>query len=263
MATVFGERYSDLYDHIYQDKDYVAECDLVERIFSEFGVGPVRDVLDLGCGTGGHSHILAERGYRVVGVDRSRHMVERARGKPPSTSACTRPTFHVGDLREFHVDLQFDAVLMLFAVLNYQLENQDILSALETARRHLRPCGLLVFDCWYGPAVDHQKPEPRSKVVATKSGRVARSSSAVLDREKNRCTVSFHVNEECDKETRITDETHCIRYFYRPELESFLDDAGFELLRLGAMPDFDRPADETSWNALAVARCGGSTVDRA
>ena len=263
MTTIFGERYSDLYDHFYQDKNYVAECDLVEGFFSEFGVGPVHDVLDLGCGTGGHSHILAERGYRVVGVDRSRHMVERARRKSQNAAACTHPTFHVADVREFHVDLRFDAVLMLFAVLDYQLEDQDILATLKTARRHLRPRGLLVFDCWYGPAVEHQKPEPRNKVVATNTGRVARSSSTVLDRERQRCTVSFHVDEECDKETHATDETHRMRYFYKPELEAFLDDAGFELLRLDAMPEFDRPADEASWNALAVAQCGGSAVDRA
>jgi|CXWL01.1.fsa_nt_gi SAM-dependent methyltransferase len=263
MTTVFGERYSGLYDQIYQDKNYVAECDLLERVFAEYGAGAVRDVLDLGCGTGGHSHVLAGRGYRVVGVDRSRHMVERAREKTQRASACTSPTFHVADVREFCIDLRFDAVLMMFAVLDYQLEDRDILSVLESARRHLRPGGLLIFDCWYGPAVDHQKPTPRSKVVATKAGRVVRSALAELDRERNRCTVSFHVDEEIGKETRATDETHCIRYFYRPELESFLQDAGLELLRLGAMPDFDRPADETSWNALAVARCGGTVVDRA
>lgn len=175
----------------------------------------------------------------------------------------THPTFHVADMREFCTDRRFDAVLMMFAVLDYQLEDQDILSALESARRHLRQGGLLIFDCWYGPAVDHQRPEPRSKVVATNRGRVVRSSSTVMDREQNRCTVSFHVDEETDRATRATDESHCIRYFYRPELESFLDDAGFEFLRLNALPDFDRPADETSWNALAVARCGGTVVDRA
>jgi SAM-dependent methyltransferase len=223
----------------------------------------VRDVLDLGCGTGGHSHVLAERGHRVVGVDQSPSMVERARDKSTWPTACTSPVFHVADVGEFRSDLRFDAVLMMFAVLDYQLEDQGVLAVLETARRHLRPGGLLVFDCWYGPAVDHQKPEPRSKVVATREGRIVRSSSTLLDRQRNRCTVTFHVDEEYNRESRTTDETHCLRFFYRPELEAFLGDAGFELLRLSAMPEFDRPADETSWNAMAVARCGGTFMDRA
>ncbi|MFC0861927.1 class I SAM-dependent methyltransferase [Sphaerimonospora cavernae] len=39
------------------------------------------DVLDLGCGTGSLSLVLAEQGHRPVGVDLSRRMVEQARAK--------------------------------------------------------------------------------------------------------------------------------------------------------------------------------------
>ncbi len=257
MSTVFGERYSALYDSLYQDKDYVAECDLLERIFSEFGTLPVRDVLDLGCGTGGHAYVLAERGYEVVGVDRSLPMVQRARQKSQGAAAISDPTFHVADLREFRVDQSFNAVLMMFAVLGYQLEDCDVLSALKTARCQLRPGGLLAFDCWYGPAVDRQRPGSRRKIVATEQGRAIRTSSTSQDCEKNLCTVLFEVNEEGEAASCTTRETHPMRYFYRPELEAFLNDAGLELLRLEALPDFDRPADEESWNAMGVARVGG------
>lgn len=50
-----------------------------------------------------------------------------------------------------------------------------------------------------------------------------------------------------------TEETHPMRYFFATEIEDFLHAGGFSLVRIGAMPDFDRNADETTWNVLVVA----------
>jgi hypothetical protein len=59
---------------------------------------------------------------------------------------------------------------------------------------------------------------------------------------------------EKDRVVAKTDETHLMRYFFAQELDLFFSSAGFELLRLGSFPDFDRDPDETTWNILAVAR---------
>ena len=47
-GACFGRDYAAAYDDLYQDKDYLAECDLIERVFKTYGQGPVRRVLDLG-----------------------------------------------------------------------------------------------------------------------------------------------------------------------------------------------------------------------
>ena len=83
MTDVFGQEYAAAYDLLYADKDYDAECDLLERIFRESG-RPVRTVLDLGCGTGAHAVRLAQRGYEVVGVDLSEDMLRIARDRARS-----------------------------------------------------------------------------------------------------------------------------------------------------------------------------------
>lgn len=69
MNPVFGPGYASVYDLLYQDKDYAGECDLLTRLFADFGASPIGSVLDLGCGTGGHAMPLARRGFRVTGVD--------------------------------------------------------------------------------------------------------------------------------------------------------------------------------------------------
>ena len=181
---MFGREYAELYDLLYRDKDYESECDLLEEVFQHYGSGPVQTILDLGCGTGGHVLPLARRGYQVTGVDRSLEMLSRARQKAASDASgvgYTLPTFHQGDVRTVDLGQQFDAVLMMFAVLSYQLTNDDVQAALRTVHRHLKPGGLFVGDVWYGPAVLAIHPSDRVKVIPTEDGEVIRIASGHLD----------------------------------------------------------------------------------
>jgi ubiquinone/menaquinone biosynthesis C-methylase UbiE len=65
MTAIFGPAYASAYDAFYADKDYNAECDLIEGAFRRHATQPVSSVLDLGCGTGNHALRLARRGYRA------------------------------------------------------------------------------------------------------------------------------------------------------------------------------------------------------
>jgi SAM-dependent methyltransferase len=255
MSEIFGSAYAEAYDIFYQDKDYTAECELLDRIFRNYGDGAIYKVLDLGCGTGNHAIPLAQLGYQVVGVDRSESMLAHALSKVADLSSDARVSFMKGDIRSFDLKRQFDAALMMFAVLGYQLDNDDIFSALRTARRHLRPAGLLIFDVWYGPAVLNQRPSQRVKAIPTHGGQVLRFASGELDIRRQVCKVCFHV-WQLEGKTLVaeTEESHWMRYFFPMELELFLKCSGFALIRLGAFPDFDKEPDETTWNVLGVAQ---------
>ena len=77
MNEIFSDLYSQNYDQFYQDKDYNRECDLIEKIALQGMINPC-DILDLGCGTGGHAKVLADRNHFVLGVDRSESMINIA-----------------------------------------------------------------------------------------------------------------------------------------------------------------------------------------
>jgi SAM-dependent methyltransferase len=255
MSEVFGPIYADAYDLLYHDKDYAAECDLIERIFQTYGHGPIRSVLDLGCGTGNHAIPLAQRGYEVVGVDCSESMLAQARSKTASLSSGSSVAFHKGDIRSVNLQRHFDAALMMFAVLSYQLENTDVLSALRTARWHLCSGGLLIFDVWYGPAVLYQRPSQHIKVIPTPGGRILRVALGELDIRRHVCTVHYRVwRLEEERLVAECEESHSMRYFFPRELDLFLECAGFVPVRLGAFPEFDQEPDETTWNLLGIAR---------
>ena len=255
MSDVFGSIYADAYDLFYRDKDYAAECDLIERLFQTYGDGSIRSVLDSGCGTGNHAIPLAQRGYKVVGVDRSESMLAHARRKAACFSGSSGVTFHQEDIRSVDLQQHFDAALMMFAVLGYQLENGDVLSALRAARRHLCPGGLFIFDVWYGPAVLHQRPSQRVRVIPTPEGKILRVASGELDICHHLCTVHYHVwRLEGERLVAETEESHTIRYFFPRELDLFLECSGFAPMRLGPFPEFDQDPDETTWNVLGVTK---------
>jgi SAM-dependent methyltransferase len=244
----FGRDYASAYDSMYADKDYERECDLVEEAFARFADGPVKSVLDLGAGTGNHALPLARRGYDVVGVDLSEEMVRIAREK--ASEAGTRVEFRHGDLRDVQLGRRFDAVLLMFAVLGYQRTNADVRAALENARAHVRPGGVLVLDLWYGPGVLSDPPVDRRRVVDTPEGELTRTVAAALDVPRQLCTVRYALSGA----GRHADETHVMRFFFPAELELFMDLAGFELVNLSSADQLDRPATTESWTATVVAR---------
>lgn len=250
--AIYGETYAKEYDQLYSDKDYPRECDLIEHAFRRYGTGEIQTVADWGCGTGNHSILLAQHGYRVTGVDLSAEMLRVARGK--SERAGVKVNWIEGDIRNAQVGGIFDAGLFMFAVLGYLKSNEDVMAALTNARRHIRTGGLLAFDVWYGPAVLSIRPSDRVKLVPTSGGKVIRIVSPRLDVRRHVCEVHYHLWRLIGNCVEAeTEEMHSVRYFFPMELELMLSQSGFELTSLTEFPTLDRPANETTWNIFAVA----------
>lgn len=255
MNTPFEMNYSEAYDLLYHDKNYRREVELIQSIFDAHGKGRVKRILDLGSGTGSHAIALAQRDFLVVGVDRSESMLTLARRKAGRLPEGTRPEFRQGDIRTVRVPGRFDAVLMMFAVLGYQITDEDVTAALKAARGHLDPGGLLIFDVWYGPAVVRERPAERNKVVHAPDADYHRSATGELDEAAHVCTVSYTLRK-MNRGNPVSEskEVHRMRYFFGEELEDFLKESGYEPIRIGAFPEIDREPDDTTWNIMVAAR---------
>lgn len=252
--TAVFDLYAAYYDLLYRDKDYAAEATYVARLLR--GVVPeAKTVLELGCGTGAHAVQLAQLGFEVHGIDLSAAMVERALARRAALPALAAGiSFERGDVRSHRDGRIYDAVISLFHVISYQTGNEDLADALRTARVHLQPGGVFVFDVWYGPAVLSDRPRHVVKDVADERIVLRRETTPVMRLDDNGVDVHFEVQirAHADGRTQTVSELHRMRYLFLPELRLALEAAGFELQRAERWMSGEA-LDDRSWYACLVA----------
>lgn len=230
--SVFG-KYSRYYDLLYRDKDYRSEVEFVCTLLDRHVQG-TRKILELGCGTGMHAVLLAQKGYVVHGVDMSGEMLElaavRLAGLPQDVAQ--RLNFSVGDVKRCQVEGLFDVVISLFHVVSYQTTNDDLAAMFKNAAAHLRPGGLFIFDFWYGPAVLTDRPAVRIKRMESDEVAVTRLADPVMHAVSSLVDVNYHVFIR-DKVTGVTEElreTHSMRYLFSTEIDLLARVSGLRVL---------------------------------
>lgn len=221
--------YAYYYNAFYRDKDYGTEAEQVRGLLEKYGKD-VHFILNFGCGTGKHDLELAQLGYQCAGIDLSALMIEVAKENAKNEKADI--DFSVADIRKYEPQKKYDAVISLFHVMSYQNSNQDILDALKTARKALEPGGVLLFDAWYGPGVLRDIPVVRVKEAEDEDNRLVRIARPVMHDKKNVVDVCYEVfvMDKQSGKTKTIHEIHRMRYFFRPEMEWYLQEAGFMLL---------------------------------
>jgi SAM-dependent methyltransferase len=244
----------DFYDDLYEGKDYAAEAEYVDELIRRYSPGAT-SVLDLGCGTGRHAIKFAEKGYYVVGVDRSPDMIAKAHDNRQQVLPQVRErlTFERRDIRDLGLDRQFDIVVALFHVVSYQISNDDLIAAFRSAKTHLKPNGLFIFDCWYGPGVLTDPPVVRVKRLQRGPVRLIRIAEPTMRINKNLVDIryGFVVTGGPDGSSEF-EEVHIMRYFSEPELSLALQITGFNVL---VMTEWltSREPDRRTWNVSVVA----------
>jgi SAM-dependent methyltransferase len=255
QVSTFGSDYAAAYDAMYQDKNYQAECDQLESCFSKYSTPLISSILDIGCGTGKHSWELAKRGYRVTGVDLSAQMLDLAANQPLESSEQNRPIFKHGDATTMDLKEEFDAVIMMFAVISYLNTNDSFIAGLRNVSRHLKPGGLFLADFWYGPGVLMDNPTNRTHTRSIGASTVERRVKPEVNLARNSCTLSYEVvTVDENSNERTSTEEHVMRYFFGPELDLALSITGFELLHLGKSMDWSESLQDADWTGSLVAR---------
>lgn len=135
-----------LYDTIYlsRGKDYAAEAGSVHQSIQYHLRSGGNTLLEVACGTGLHISYLREH-YQVEGLDLDERMLEAARQKCPGLS------FHLGDMRDFDLGQQFDAITCLFSSIGYVRTIDGLHQAVGNFDRHLKPGGVMVIEPWFTP----------------------------------------------------------------------------------------------------------------
>jgi SAM-dependent methyltransferase len=101
-------------------------------------------VLDVGCGVGRWSSLLAARGAQVTGVDLSPTMIDEANRRAKADGVETRCRFVVQDLAQLDAGEVFDLVIGV-TVLQHILDPEALRMAVQRMSDHLAPGGRMVL----------------------------------------------------------------------------------------------------------------------
>lgn len=249
--------YARFYDLLYRDKNYSEEIAFVVDLMRTHAP-EAQELVDFGCGTGRHATLLAERGYRVHGIDRSADMLKAARERKAGLPEPVRDRlrFSEGDVtKKVDAPEPTDVVLSLFHVCSYQVQNTDLIGLLANAADRLRDGGIFVFDYWYGPTVLTERPSVRVKRLRSDELEVTRLAEPAIDGVASTVTVDYQVFVR-DLHTGAVEqmtERHLMRYLFTPEIALLADATGFDHIAdlewmTGAQPGFD------TWSVCSVLR---------
>ena len=140
------DAYKDLavsYDRLTNDVDYEATVAFYMDILNREGLRP-RTAVDLACGTGSVTAILARKGIQVLGVDMSEEMLTVAQQKGQECE--NPPRFVCQKLQELHLSRGVDLAVCALDSLDYITEPEDCREAIRRVYKVLNPGGIFIFD---------------------------------------------------------------------------------------------------------------------
>lgn len=133
------------YDALTRDVDYEKLRAYLEGRFSE-ARRPVKTVLDLACGTGTLTWLLAARGYETIGVDISPEMLAQAREKAPEGFDGVEPMFLNQSMDKLDLYDTVDACVCCLDSVNYVTRPAQLRRAFQRVYTFLAPGGVFLFD---------------------------------------------------------------------------------------------------------------------
>lgn len=255
MSKVF-DAYAAYYDLLYKDKNYEAEAEYIRSLLAEQGVTGGA-ILELGCGTGKHAELFTQMGFSVHGIDMSPAMVEEANKRKPADLA-DQLHFETGDVRDYQVNQQFDAVVSLFHVVSYQTTNEDLAAMFATASRHLKPSGVFIFDFWHGPGVISEKPTVRVKMMENDDIIVTRTATPYMQKLKNIVNIDFSINikKKISLKEKNIEERHTMRYIFEEDIKLFSNNNSLKIQLIYSWLK-KKKINATDWYGIAILK----TVD--
>ena len=132
------------YDQFTEDVDYGRWADYVEKHFARSKL-PIHTVLDLACGTGSLTRLLAQRGYEMIGADLSEEMLAQAAEKCRGVGN-PEPIFLHQAMEELDLYGTIDACVCCLDSVNYVTRSGKLARAFQRVHTFLMPGGLFLFD---------------------------------------------------------------------------------------------------------------------
>lgn len=236
------------YDRCMDEIPYEEWSRLVVGLLQKDGIGDGL-VLELGCGTGTMTELLAAAGYDMIGVDASGDMLSEAMEKQSQSGSSI--LYLQQDMRQFELYGTVRAVVSVCDTINYLLSEEDLLQVFQLVNNYLDPGGLFLFDL---------KTEHHFRDVVGEQSFVQNEEDACMiwenyyyeDEQINEYAVTMFTRTE-DGTYERTQEIHYQRPYSVEQIGGLLAQAGLSLVAVYGETG-DCPPEKDSCRIYVLAR---------
>lgn len=180
-------------------------------------------LLELGCGTGRMTRLLAAEGYDMIGVDNSEEMLSVAR---EYTMENTEILYLLQDMREFELYGTIRAVVSVCDSMNYIMSEEDLRQVFSLVNNYLDPGGIFIFDM--------NTRYKYEKLLGDNSFCETREDSSFIwenyydpEEQVNQYDLTLFIKEEDDLFRRY-EETHFQRAYEIETVRKLIEEAGMK-----------------------------------
>ena len=239
--------FAEIYDSLTEDVEYERRADYIVRLLRKFGKDPEL-ILDLGCGTGTVTSLLAKKGYSMIGVDMSEEMLSVAADKAEKDGLDI--LYLNQPMEEFELYGTVGAAISLLDSINYVIDDQGLEQTFRLVHNYLDPDGLFIFDI---NTVYKLKNILPGNTFCGESDKAFYTWENVFDLDYNICefTLNFFIKDGKNYCRRT--ETHYQRAYTDAYIRKLLKKCGFEVVGSYDDVSFEKPS-RTSEKVFYVAR---------
>lgn len=227
-----------------------SRIDFIEAELRARGVRGSASILDAGCGTGRYASALADRGFHVLGVDRSPEMIGVARARPRGDAV--HLDFALSDLLTAIMLSSFECVLCR-GMLNDLTDEAERTTIFERFAGWLRPAGVLIFDVrdWAGSLARYNRDPVYERRVTTPNGVLTFWSETRFDHDGHRLLVRECFDIEQSGGRSVVESDFVMRCWSPEEVQQHVA-AAFE--NVAIMPSYspDRSGANVQSDRLVV-----------
>ena len=224
------------YDRLTNDVDYEATVAFYNEILKREGLKP-RTAVDLACGTGSVTAILARQGLDVIGVDLSEEMLTVAMEKVMDMEQ--PPCFICQPLQELYLPRGVDLATCALDSLDYITDPADCAEAIRRVYKVLNPGGIFIFDV--------NTPEKLramdGQVFLDEDDDVYCIWRGEFDKETNICSYGMDLFQRRGNLWERSFEEHREYAYSQEQLMTYLKAAGFTHIEVYADRKFAAPAE--------------------
>lgn len=224
------------YDRLTNDVDYEATVNFYYEILNREGLRP-RTAVDLACGTGSVTALLAKKGLQVIGVDLSEEMLTQAQQKAMALE--NPPMFLRQSLQNLYLPRGVDLAVCALDSLDYVTEPEDCRKAIRRVYKCLNPGGIFIFDV--------NTPEKLramdGQVFLDEDEDVYCVWRGEFDEKTNICSYGMDLFQRHANAWHRSFEEHREYAYSQEQLVDYLKQAGFTHIRVYADREFMPPRE--------------------